>query len=87
MKTQPDVAKSGLSFVAWGRVFHLGRHRHAGQLPLGMVSSRLGIIILATQCARWLMGMKMEGFWIACATVFIAGGLWTESKSANGYCQ
>jgi hypothetical protein len=23
------------------------------------------------------MSMKIEGFWIACATVFIAAGLWT----------
>ena len=37
----------------------------------------VGILILATQFARWLMGMSMEGFWVACATVFVAGGLWT----------
>ncbi len=29
------------------------------------------------QFARWLMDVKIEGFWVACGGVFLIGGLWT----------
>jgi hypothetical protein len=37
----------------------------------------VGIIVLAAQFTRWLMNVEIEGFWIACGAVFLAGGLWT----------
>ncbi len=67
----------GSSVPLLGRVLHLGRHRHAGQLSLGMVSPGRRHPHPAAQGARWFIGLKIEGFWIACAIVFIAAGLWT----------
>lgn len=36
----------------------------------------VGVLILGTQLVRFLMDLKIEGFWIACGSVFLAGGLW-----------
>jgi hypothetical protein len=46
-------------------------------LPWGWFLLGVGVLILATQLVRWLMDMKIEGFWIACGAVFLAGALWT----------
>lgn len=37
----------------------------------------VGALILAAQLARWLMGLRLEGFWAACGVAFVAGGAWT----------
>ncbi|WP_316163523.1 hypothetical protein [Bradyrhizobium sp. SZCCHNRI20481] len=36
----------------------------------------VGILILAAEYARWQMGIRIEGFWVACGVVCFAGGLW-----------
>ncbi len=33
----------------------------------------IGVLILAAQLARWLMDMEIQGFWVACGVVFLAG--------------
>ncbi len=37
----------------------------------------VGIVILAAQFARWQIGARIEGFWVACGAIFLAGGMWT----------
>ncbi len=78
MNTQTDAEKSGkLGSVAWAVFFIWVGIATLANFPWGWFLLGVGILILATQGARWLMSMKIEGFWIACGTVFIAGGLWT----------
>jgi hypothetical protein len=76
--TQPDTEKSGkLGSVAWAVFFIWLGIAMLANFPWGWFLLGVGILILAAQCARWLIGLRIEGFWISCATVFIAGGLWT----------
>ncbi len=78
MNTQSDAEKSGkLGSVAWAAFFIWVGIAMLANFPWGWFLLGVGILILAAQCARWFIGLKIEGFWIACATVFIAAGLWT----------
>jgi hypothetical protein len=70
---QPDAEKSGtLGSVAWAVFIIWVGIAMLANFSWGWFLLGVGILILAAQCARWLMGMKVEGFWIACATVFNA---------------
>ena len=65
-----------LDSVAWAVFFiWVGIAMLAG-LPWGWFLLGVAVITLAPQLARWQMGMKIDGFWIACGAVFLAGGLW-----------
>ncbi len=37
----------------------------------------VGILVVATQLARWQMNLEIEGFWVACGAVLLVGGAWT----------
>jgi hypothetical protein len=45
-------------------------------VPWGWFLLGTGALVTAAQFARWQMGLKIEGFWVACGAVFLAGGLW-----------
>ncbi len=47
------------------------------QIPWGWFLVGVAILIFAAQFARWQAGMMVEGFWVVCGTVFLAGGLWS----------
>jgi hypothetical protein len=75
---QPDAEKSGtLGSVAWAVFIIWVGIAMLANFSWGWFLLGVGILILAAQCARWLIGLKIEGFWIACGAVFTAGGLWT----------
>lgn len=65
-----------LDSVAWAVFFIWVGIAMLAQLPWGWFLVGVSVIILAVQIARWQMDMKIEGFWIACGTVLLAGGLW-----------
>ncbi len=65
-----------LDSIAWAVFFiWIGIAMLAG-LPWGWFFLGVGLLILATQLVRWQMDMEIEGFWVACGVVFLAGGLW-----------
>jgi len=47
------------------------------QVPWGWFLVGVGAGVLASQLARWLKGINVAGFWLACGVVLIAGGIWT----------
>ncbi len=71
-----DTARR-LGSVAWAVFFIWVGIAMLGNFPWGWFLLGVGVLILPVQFARWLMAMSVEGFWVACATVFVAGGLWT----------
>ncbi len=76
--TQPTAEKSEkIGAVAWAIFFIWAGIAILANLPWGLFLLGVGIIILAAQLVRRLMDIKIEGFWIACGAVFLAGGLWT----------
>ena len=72
-----EKSETGLSSIAWAVFFIWVGIAILANLPSGWFLIGVGILIVATQFARWLMDMKIEGFWVACGAVFLAGGLWT----------
>ncbi len=62
--------------VAWAAFFIWLGIAMLEQIPWGWFLVGVAVLILAAQFARWQLGMVIEGFWIACGTVFLAGGLW-----------
>jgi hypothetical protein len=82
--TQPTLGEGSsaeksekIGSVAWAVFFIWVGIAILTNLPWGWFLLGVAILVLATQFARWLMGMKIEGFWIACGAVFLAGSLWT----------
>jgi hypothetical protein len=45
-------------------------------LPWGSTLLGIGALILVTEFARWQVGARVEGFWLVCGALFLAGGLW-----------
>ncbi len=75
---QPAVEKSDkIGSVAWAVFFIWAGIAILANLPWGWFLLGVGILILASQLVRLLMDMKIEGFWVACGAVFLAGGMWT----------
>ncbi len=62
--------------VAWALFFVWVGVSMLVPIPWGWFLVGLAGLILAVQFARWLTGMAIEGFWVACGTVCLAGGLW-----------
>jgi hypothetical protein len=62
--------------IAWAVFFIWVGVAMLAQVPWGWFLLGVGILVLIAQLARWQMDMKIEVFWVACGTVFLAGGLW-----------
>jgi hypothetical protein len=45
-------------------------------LGMGLALMGMGIVTLATQAARRLIKLPLEGFWIGAGVLFLAGGAW-----------
>jgi hypothetical protein len=65
-----------LDSVAWAVFFIWVGIAMLAEVPWGWFLLGVGVLIVVAQFARWQMGMKIEGFWVACGAVFLAGGLW-----------
>ena len=82
--TQPAVGPSAdmskpawqLGPVAWAAFFIWSGIAMLAEVRWGWFLLGVGILILAAQFARRQMKMNIEGFWVLCGTVFLAGGLW-----------
>jgi hypothetical protein len=46
------------------------------QVPWGWFLTGVGVVVAGAQIVRWQSGLKVEPFWVACAAVLIAGGVW-----------
>jgi hypothetical protein len=73
---RPGIIR-GNGAVAWATFFLWIGIVMLANVSWGWFLLGVGILTLAIQSARWQMNMKIEGFWVACGAVFLAGGLWT----------
>ncbi len=62
--------------VAWGLFFIFVGVAMFATVPWGWFLLGTGAITAGAQALRWQQGLKVEGFWVACAIAFLAGGLW-----------
>ncbi len=62
--------------IAWAVFFIWIGAAMLAEIPWGWFLVGVATVILAAQFARWQLGMAVEGFWVACGAVFLAGGLW-----------
>ena len=62
--------------VAWALFFIFVGVAMLAQVPWGWFLIGIGVVTAGAQIVRWQTGLKVEGFWAACAVVFLAGGAW-----------
>jgi hypothetical protein len=65
-----------LSYSAWAAFFIWAGVSILAALPWGWFLLGVGVLVLIAQFARWQMGLQIEGFWVGCGIVFLAGGIW-----------
>ena len=58
------------TFVVWAGIAMLT------EVSWGWFFVGVGVITLAAQLVRRQMGMRIEGFWIICGAMLLAGGAW-----------
>lgn len=75
--TEKSERARQIDSVAWAVFFIWVGAAMLAQIPWGWFLVGIAVLILAVQLGRWQMGMPIESFWVACGTVFLAGGLWT----------
>jgi hypothetical protein len=61
---------------AWAVFFIWAGISMLAGVPWGWFFVGVGVLTLVAQFARRQMDMKIEGFWVACGTVFLASGVW-----------
>lgn len=61
---------------AWAAFFIWVGVTMLAHVPWGWFLFGLGVLILGAQTSRWLMGLKVDGFGVACGVIFLAGGVW-----------
>ena len=62
--------------AAWAVFFIWVGVTMLAHVPWGWFLIGVGALILGAQISRWQMGLKVEGFGIACGAIFLAGGAW-----------
>lgn len=62
--------------IAWALFFIFVGIALLLQVPWGWFLTGVGIVIAAAQIMRWQSELKIEPFWVACAVVCFAGGVW-----------
>ncbi len=72
----PADKSEKIGSIAWAIFFIWAGFAILANMLWGWFLLGVGILILAAQFARLLVDMKLEGFWVACGAVFLAGGLW-----------
>lgn len=75
--TETSARARQIDSVAWALFFIWVGVAMLEQVPWGWFLLGVGVLTLAAQFARWQADVKIEGFWVACGTVFLAGGVWT----------
>jgi len=65
-----------LESAAWAAFFVWAGIAMLAEVRWGWFFVGVGVITLAAQFVRRQMGMKIDGFWIICGTMFLAGGAW-----------
>jgi hypothetical protein len=76
LASSPEQPARKLELAAWAVFFIWVGISMLAEVPWGWFLLGVGTLILATQSARWLFGMKIEGFWAVCGAVLLAGGVW-----------
>jgi hypothetical protein len=66
-----------IDYIAWAVFFIWVGIAMLAEVPWGWFLLGVGALVLTAQFARWQMNITIEGFWIACGAVFVAGGVWT----------
>jgi hypothetical protein len=74
--TEESETARKLDTFAWAAFFIWVGIAMLAELPWGWFLLGVGVLILAVQLVRLQINMKIEGFWVACGAVFLAGGLW-----------
>ncbi len=74
--SEPNERARQIDAVAWALFFIWVGVGMLAQIPWGWFLVGIAILILGAEFARWQFSGTMEGFWIACGLVFLAGGLW-----------
>ena len=74
--TETNERARQIDSIAWAIFFIWVGVSMLVPIPWGWFLVGVAVLILAVQFARWQMGMTMEGFWVACGAVCLAGGLW-----------
>jgi hypothetical protein len=62
--------------VAWAAFFIWVGIAMLVEVPWGWFLVGVGVLTLAAQLFHWPVDNKIDRFWIACAAVFLAGGVW-----------
>ena len=62
--------------VAWAALLIWSGIAMLAELSWGWFFVGLAIIIFGSQVARRQIGASVETFWVACAAVFLVGGVW-----------
>lgn len=77
-RSSTKASKRGrqIDSVAWAIYFIWIGIVILAQISWGWSLVGVAVVILASQFVRWLMGLAIEGFWVAGGAVFLAGGLW-----------
>jgi hypothetical protein len=73
--TQEETTRL-LDSIAWAVFFIWVGIAMLTDLPWGWFLFGIGILILAMQAVHWQLSGTMQGFWLACGIVFLAGGAW-----------
>ncbi len=66
-----------LDSIVWAIFFIWVGFAMLTEMPWGWFLLGVGALILLAQLARRQMDLKIDGFWVACGIVFLAGGLWS----------
>ena len=71
-----NVRARQIDTVAWAVFFIWVGVALLADLPWGSFLLGVGALILLAEFARWQIGAGVEGFWLVCGALFLAGGLW-----------
>ena len=74
--TEKSERARQIDSVAWALFFIWVGVAMLVPIPWGWFLVGIAVLILAVQLVRWQSGMTIEGFWVACGAVCLAGGLW-----------
>jgi len=62
--------------AAWAVFFIWVGVTMLAHVPWGWFLIGVGALILGAQLCRWQIGLKVDGFGVACGLIFLAGGAW-----------
>lgn len=69
-------AAARLDGIGWGAFFIWIGVALLFDVGWGPTLLGIGLITLGVQAARWLFGLRLEGFWLLVGVAFLVGGVW-----------